>query len=51
MAKKKNGPELITISTAVPPDLAKRIKEAAEADDRTVSNWLRIVVTKALGKK
>lgn len=38
------------ISCALPKAEAKKVKEAAEADRRSVSNWLRGLILKALEK-
>ena len=48
MASEKSSPSLITVSTALPPDEAGWVKKAAEAEDRSVSNWLRRLILKAM---
>ena len=50
MASDKASAELVTISCALPKAEAKKVKEAAEADRRSVSNWLRGLILKALEK-
>lgn len=39
------------ISLRLPPDLRERLKEAAEADNRTVSNYILNLIIKALDDK
>ena len=51
MASDKASADLVTISCALPKAEAKKVKEAAEADRRSVSNWLRGLILKALQKK
>ncbi len=41
---------LVTVSVALPKDVADRVKESADAEQRSVSNWLRILILKALEK-
>lgn len=51
MASKKTSPALVTVSAALSPAEARKVKEAAEEDRRSVSNWLRGLILKALEKK
>lgn len=39
------------ISLRVTPELRDRIKKAAEADNRTVNNYLLILIVKAMDEK
>lgn len=50
MASEQASP-LVTLSVALPRNVAEKIQESADAEQRSVSNWLRILILKALEKK
>lgn len=39
----------VALQTRVPADVALRVREAAEADGRTVASWLERLIVRALG--
>jgi metal-responsive CopG/Arc/MetJ family transcriptional regulator len=51
MASEKATPSLETVSAAIPKELADRVREAADREDRSVSNWIRRMIQAALRRE
>ena len=40
----------VQLQTYVPPDLAERVKAAAELDERSVAAWIRVMLARELAQ-
>ena len=46
--RRRREPMTDPVPVRFPPDVLEQVKAAAEADDRSVSSWIRRVVTRTL---
>ena len=46
--RRRKGPMADAVPVRFPPDVLEQVRAAAEADDRSVSSWIRRAVTRTL---